>query len=141
MNPRKLDTHNPEAADLQQLKENLLVGILTMSGIGISPNEWRSWRPTKVVAGDIAGIEQTVRCFATDGNLGIFNTSVQTTNLGTWFVGHVRDFTWSDANGNPKKGCPPSLFAKDGTGKAKSTGKAKPKKKSRLEKLTELLGL
>ena len=140
MKPPKLDTHNPASADLQQLKENLLVGILSMSGIGISPNEWRSWRPTKVVAGDISGIEQTVRCFATDGNLGIFNTSVQTANLGTWFVGHVRDFTWSDGE-KSGKGCPPSLFAKDGKGQKPHGGTAKPKKKSKVEKLTELLGL
>lgn len=147
MNPQKINTSNPEGADLQQLKENMLVKVLTLSGIGISSNEWRAWRPTRVVRGVIAGIDQSVKAFATDGNLAIFQTTVPTENLGTWFVGHVRDFQWDDGNGNTKQGCPPSLFAKDSTAQPRKAGQKKAVKtekeklRDRVAKLENLLGL
>lgn len=123
--------------DLRQMKEDAMVKVLGMSGIAVNSNTWRDWRPTKVVRGVIAGIDQTVVCYATDGNLAIFNSSDATTNLGTWFVGHVRDFEW-ERDGRKAKGCPPSLFAKDGAPQVRKAGK---KKKTRVEKLAELLGL
>jgi hypothetical protein len=119
----------------------MMVKVLAMSGLSISPNEWAAWRPTKTVRGDVRGIAYGVQCFATDGNLAIFQTG-----QGHWFVGHTRDFHYTDTKGNSQKGCPPSLFAKEPTGfsgprKKKAAKTEKEKLRERVAKLESLLGL
>lgn len=158
----KVDTEVPgHDFEAQRRNAQCMSELQESTGLRINPDRWAHWRPTKEVAGEIPGVALAI-CLATDGNVAWFKWLGRSTKVtddahpqdaamaavkpapatpdlpltpSSHFFGHVHRFEWQDAEGATQVGCPPSAFAKD---KVK-TFKPKVKKKTRTEKLDDLL--
>jgi len=120
--------------DTQQQMHDALSRVQSTTGLLISPDRWAHWRVTWATPGVIGGIDQTVTCLATDGNVAWFRAST-TVDGATYFLGHVHRFTWTH-DGIDVVGCPPSLFAKD---KEKRAFKPKVKRETEKQRLARVL--
>lgn len=94
---RSAQSRAGQAEDVAQLKRDEMSRLLERTRILIRPEEFSKWRPTIPTRGEIPGLPVAVICLATDGNLGMFETTAdEGHNLGRFFLGHVQHFQWSE---------------------------------------------